>query len=297
MNQYESNRQPNGYFYYVYKTTCVITGRFYVGQHRTTDLDDGYLGSGVRLLKSVKKHGHDAHHREILEFCKDDESLNLCEAKFVNIDVMNHPLCLNLKTGGDLFKHSEDTRSRIAKKNRDRMKDPIMLDKIRKSKIGVPMSESAKQKMKDAALSRPRQKHTEETKKKIKQALIGKKRTPETCALISQRNREMKMKPEIREKQRQSALKLLENQDFVKRRRQASIEGMEKKRGQKRKPRPESFDILSARAKLAMTPELREYLSLKAKEQHANNKLLLSCLQYILNHTSINLQVFLQQEI
>ena len=33
-------------WYVIYKTTHVETDQFYVGRHQTTNLDDGYQGSG-----------------------------------------------------------------------------------------------------------------------------------------------------------------------------------------------------------------------------------------------------------
>lgn len=38
----------------IYKTTNLITGKCYIGQHYT-DADDGYLGSGILILLSIKK--------------------------------------------------------------------------------------------------------------------------------------------------------------------------------------------------------------------------------------------------
>ena len=29
----------------------------YVGQHQTYDLNDGYMGSGIRIVKAIKKYG------------------------------------------------------------------------------------------------------------------------------------------------------------------------------------------------------------------------------------------------
>jgi len=46
----------------------LITNRYYIGIHSTIKLDDGYIGSGVRLLRSIRKHGKENHIKEILEF-------------------------------------------------------------------------------------------------------------------------------------------------------------------------------------------------------------------------------------
>ena len=44
-------------YHYLYKTECTVTGAFYIRMHSTSDLDDGYLGSGTILWRSIKKHG------------------------------------------------------------------------------------------------------------------------------------------------------------------------------------------------------------------------------------------------
>lgn len=56
-------------YHFIYKTTCLVTGRYYVGMHSTDNLDDGYLGSGKLLGYSVAKHGKENHKREIVEVC------------------------------------------------------------------------------------------------------------------------------------------------------------------------------------------------------------------------------------
>lgn len=44
-------------YHYIYKTTCTITSKFYIGMHSTDNLEDGYVGSGKRLWYSINKHG------------------------------------------------------------------------------------------------------------------------------------------------------------------------------------------------------------------------------------------------
>lgn len=88
-------------YHYIYKTTCKITNRFYIGMHSTDDLDDGYIGSGKRLWYSIKKHGRENHFCEILEFLPDRISLKLREKELVNEELLKDTQCMNLVPGGE----------------------------------------------------------------------------------------------------------------------------------------------------------------------------------------------------
>ena len=88
-------------YHFIYKTTCSLTGKFYIGMHSSDSLDDGYLGSGKILGYSRHKHGNENHIREILEMCESREHLRSREKEIVNQELMSHPLCINLKYGGD----------------------------------------------------------------------------------------------------------------------------------------------------------------------------------------------------
>lgn len=88
-------------YHYIYKTTCLVTGRFYVGMHSTDDLEDGYLGSGKILGYSITKHGRENHRRDIIEMCPSREALKLREKEIVNEQLLADPLNINLKYGGD----------------------------------------------------------------------------------------------------------------------------------------------------------------------------------------------------
>ena len=86
--------------YYIYKITCKINGKFYVGMHKQTSEIDKYMGSGKRLGYSINKYGRENHIKEILEYLPDWESLVAREIELVNETMINDPLCMNLKLGG-----------------------------------------------------------------------------------------------------------------------------------------------------------------------------------------------------
>ena len=85
---------------YIYKTTCKVTNRFYIGMHSTDNLEDGYIGSGRVLWRPIRKHGLHEHEREILEFHPDRKTLRLREMEIVDRNMLDSNLCMNLVTGG-----------------------------------------------------------------------------------------------------------------------------------------------------------------------------------------------------
>jgi hypothetical protein len=95
-------RKPHQYNY-IYKTTNLLNGRFYIGMHSTDDLSDGYLGSGTQLWRAIRKHGRENFRIEILEQHLDRKSLVAREKELVTPDFIkeNKSLCMNLKPGGE----------------------------------------------------------------------------------------------------------------------------------------------------------------------------------------------------
>ena len=79
-------------YFYIYKTTCIINDKFYIGTHTTNDLEDGYVGSGKRLWYSIKKYGKENFTCEILEFLHNREELVKREKELVNEDFIKDPL-------------------------------------------------------------------------------------------------------------------------------------------------------------------------------------------------------------
>jgi len=95
-----SNSRKHKY-HYIYKTTCSVTGRYYIGMHSTDNLEDGYIGSGRRLWLSINKHGLENHFKEILEFLESREALKDREFQLVNEDTLKDPMCMNLQLGDE----------------------------------------------------------------------------------------------------------------------------------------------------------------------------------------------------
>ena len=79
----------------VYKTVCLLNGKFYVGYHKTEDPSDGYLGSGTYIRRAVRKHGRVNFRKEVLFIFSDVESAMEKEKELVELHRTN-PLCMNL---------------------------------------------------------------------------------------------------------------------------------------------------------------------------------------------------------
>jgi len=87
-------------YHFIYKTTNLLTGRYYIGMHSTDDLNDGYMGSGKRLRYSVNKYGKENHKVEVLEFFKSRDELKKREKEVVTFNEIAKEDCMNLKPGG-----------------------------------------------------------------------------------------------------------------------------------------------------------------------------------------------------
>jgi hypothetical protein len=124
-------------YHYVYKTTNLKNGKYYIGMHSTDNLEDGYLGSGKLLRRSLKKHGKEIFKFEILEFLLDRQSLVEKEKELVNEELLKDCLSMNLKKGGDggivNEKHRENLKKGASKYQKNKwLTDSNYRDKIKK---------------------------------------------------------------------------------------------------------------------------------------------------------------------
>ena len=142
----ELRRASQRKFHVIYKTTCTVTGKWYIGMHSTDNIDDGYLGSGMRLWRSVNKHGKQNHTTEILEHFQDRASLALREKELVE-EAKKDPMCINIGPGGqgafDRPRTSEEVRAKLSAISRGKPKTPEHCENIRKARIGMKVKQKS----------------------------------------------------------------------------------------------------------------------------------------------------------
>ncbi len=87
-------------YYFVYKTTNLVNGKFYIGVHATNNVNDSYLGSGKRLRDSITHHGVENFNREILKFFPSYEEALAYEKELVTTALVESDQCYNMCEGG-----------------------------------------------------------------------------------------------------------------------------------------------------------------------------------------------------
>jgi len=158
-------------YHYIYKTTNILTERYYYGMHSTNNLDDDYVGSGKRLKYSINKYGKENHQVEILEFCPDRSSLIEKEKNLITMNEIAKVDCMNLKVGGEGGFFSEEQQ-----KNRSSCAGKAYANKLKNNPefrkiLSKKRSKTQKENWKNGVYKNRKnvgfinKKHTEETKK------------------------------------------------------------------------------------------------------------------------------------
>lgn len=163
--------------------------------HSTSNLEDGYMGSGKNLWNSIRKYGKENFKFEIIEWYSDRTSLRDREVLLVNEDLLKDPLCMNLQTGGtgwmyaenhpNFGKHrvvSEETRHRISLIQKGRKRSEEFKKKISTSKKGHIVSEESR--LKSSLKQKGINRHTEEAKHRISLAQKGRIKSEEEIEKI-----------------------------------------------------------------------------------------------------------------
>lgn len=126
----------------IYKTTNKINGKFYIGKDENNNPE--YYGSGLLLIRSIKKYGKENFFKEILEFCSSKAELNEREKYWIskfNATIDGYNIALG-GSGGDTYtnnpKLAEIKKKFIGNKNHfyNRKHSDETKQKISKSQLG-----------------------------------------------------------------------------------------------------------------------------------------------------------------
>lgn len=131
----------------IYKTTCVVTNKIYIGQHKTQNIDDGYLGSGKLIRRAIEKYGPESFVREILSIEESFEQARISEETQIR---MHNSTDRNV--GYNISKYAwggqpitEESRRKISVKLTGRVLSEATKDKMKKPK--EPFSDSHRKNM------------------------------------------------------------------------------------------------------------------------------------------------------
>lgn len=161
-------------FHFLYRTTCLDSGNYYIGIHSTDRIDDGYLGSGKYLHRSVKKHGRKNHSRQILFFAESREAVALMEELVVDQHLLADPLCMNLKYGGEDgvigYIATDEHKRKISIANKGKVRSEAVRKQISESLKNRPVSEETRRRISEAQKGKV---IPEEQKQKMSAKKIG----------------------------------------------------------------------------------------------------------------------------
>ena len=87
-------------FYVVYKITNLVNNKIYVGVHKTKNLNDEYMGSGVNIKSAIKKYGTENFMREYLAVFDNPEQMYRMESEIVNNEFISCDETYNISLGG-----------------------------------------------------------------------------------------------------------------------------------------------------------------------------------------------------
>lgn len=193
-NNSPNNPDINGKYNYVYKVTNLINNKEYIGVHRTNNIEDGYMGSGKYIKRSIQKHGIGNFKKVIIAFFNTYKDALALEKKLVTEEYINKPNTYNIKEGGyGSAKWSKEFLKTLSKSATKRWEEPGYRQKMIKS-FNTPTGKEARSKgIKNWIKNNP-EAHNERMIKinknpdKIKKTADkhrGAKRSPQACKNVA----------------------------------------------------------------------------------------------------------------
>ena len=102
-------------YYTIYKITNKLNDKFYIGMHKTPNLEDGYMGSGKLIKAAIQKYGLENFTKQILFIFDNEEDMKNKEKEVVILSEQSYNLCEGGKGGFSYINKHTDTASRNRK--------------------------------------------------------------------------------------------------------------------------------------------------------------------------------------
>ena len=142
---------------YIYLTTCLVTGKKYIGQSVNHRDINTYLGSGIAFKYALKRYGKDNFLKTVLVDNIDClNRLNELEREFILKHDCIAPNGYNLDMGGtNKGRMSEETKKKIISSKTGKTHADKHIEANAKSHIGIKLSEETKKKIGKANKGKP----------------------------------------------------------------------------------------------------------------------------------------------
>lgn len=168
--------------YLVYKTTCLLNGKIYIGQHQTYDPNDNYLGSGRELKQDIQNLGRENFKREILFDFDNFEDMDNKEKELVTEEFVAREDTYNVRLGGqDVDWHELEMRG-VIKHTRERA---ILASKAFAEKLRTDAEYRKNYSLRMRELMHKRFREHPELLEKFRYGFMGKHHTEEVKHRIS----------------------------------------------------------------------------------------------------------------
>jgi group I intron endonuclease len=202
----------NGNICTIYLLTNTVNSKVYIGQtwltlNKRMGKNGTNYKNSIYLYSAIQKYGSDKFQYEILAQCSDQKTADYLEDYYINqYDSRNHDIGYNIKEGGSVGKHSEETIDKISKTLKAQAAEWTPEERVKRTeqiscwwegKERGPHTEEWKDnnsKMmidRHATMGHPMQgqHHSTEAKSKISQASRGRKISPESAAQGAQKRK------------------------------------------------------------------------------------------------------------
>jgi hypothetical protein len=169
--------------YCIYEIKNNINNKTYIGQHKTNDLNDDYMGSGTILHQAYEKYGKENFTKTILVVAGTKENINILEKVFIQLYREQGKAEYNIANGGDGgsvldFLSDEQIKAwknKLSKKSKGHVLSYDARMKISKARTGLKFSDETRRKISEAGKGRF---CSEETRRKRSISGKGKKHKP-----------------------------------------------------------------------------------------------------------------------